>query len=372
MLILFLFFLSAGFNKNLNLVVYAYNIKLHAIGFRFNYINVFLFFLSICCFCKSAQFGFHVWLPDSMEAPVPASALIHSATLVSAGIYLFGRVPSYLIDPFMLNYVMFFSSFTAFYGGVVAAYQTDLKRILAYSTISHCGFLFFILTLDNYYNLMLYLHLHGWFKSLSFMCAGNIIGSSNNYQDYRRMGGVNSGVRLEQLILSLSVLNLGSLPFLLGFFSKHYLLVLFNNGSLLALPSVFILSASVTGIFYSIKLLHGVFYSCDKRNAGLRLNNSVLFSNRGSFTSSTGSQILSLVSLVNLSLILSLTAFLFLVGTSNLNQVSVFTDYYSNPTGLVYTNLYILIFLNAFYYKTSRVLVALAFLVFAKLLYLCI
>lgn len=161
LLILFFFYFSSGQSSNLNLIMSAYNVKLWVLGLEFNFVNIFLFFLSICCFCKSAQFGFHVWLPDSMEAPVPASALIHSATLVSAGIYLFGRVPSYILDDFFYSYISIFSSFTAFYGGIIAAYQTDLKRVLAYSTISHCGFLFFILTLDNYYNLFIYLHLHG-------------------------------------------------------------------------------------------------------------------------------------------------------------------------------------------------------------------
>jgi len=371
-LILLLFFLSGDFSKDLNLVIIAHNVKIIIFGVSFNYTNIVLFLLSVCCFCKSAQFGFHVWLPDSMEAPVPASALIHSATLVSAGIYLFGRVPAHLISAYISEYIALISSFTAFYGGIVAAYQTDLKRILAYSTISHCGFLFYILTLDNSYSLILYLHLHGWFKSISFMCSGNIIGASNNYQDYRRMGGANSSLRLEQLILSLSILNLGSLPFLLGFFNKHYLLCLFSTTFLAAAPSVFILSASITGVFYSIKLLYGVFYGCDKRSISLKLSNAVLFNNKPAFNNSTGTQLLNLISLVGLVFITGASVFLGLSYPTQLNQINFFTNSFGAVTGLVYFNLYILLFFSVFYYRTSMATLVFITLFFIKFLYTCI
>jgi len=96
----------------------------------------------IASFIKSAQFGFHIWLPDSMEAPVPASALIHSATLVSAGIYIFLRFsPLFESNLRFILAIKLVGVITAFYGGFVAMYQTDVKKILAYSTISHCGFL---------------------------------------------------------------------------------------------------------------------------------------------------------------------------------------------------------------------------------------
>ena len=114
-----------------------------------------------------------------MEAPVPASALIHSATLVSAGVYLINKIWFVVaLSNYLYYFFIFLSSWTSFYGAFVSLYQTDLKRILAYSTISHCGILMFLSILNNVYILIFYLYVHGFFKSLSFMCVGNIIKSS--------------------------------------------------------------------------------------------------------------------------------------------------------------------------------------------------
>ena len=140
-------------------------------------------------FIKSAQIGGHLWLPDSMEAPVPASALIHSATLVSAGVFLILRLHPLFEHTFIFYLVTpVVGAFTAMYGGLVAYYQTDLKRILAYSTISHCGFLIFMTTLGAVEFTLAYLYVHGFFKAIAFLCAGNLIRFCKNYQDLRRMG----------------------------------------------------------------------------------------------------------------------------------------------------------------------------------------
>jgi NADH-quinone oxidoreductase subunit L len=195
-----------------------------------------------------------------MEAPVPASALIHSATLVSAGIFLLGRHELITAFSWTSTCLLFWCSFTALYGGLIAAYQTDLKKILAYSTISHCGFLFLLVVYNNVLGLILYLHLHGWFKSYSFMAAGNIITKYGGYQDYRRMGGGAYSTTLELIVLSLSICCLGGLPFTLGFFNKHYLLLL-NYEAVSWLPNIFILGAAFTGLFYSIKTLNNLLAS---------------------------------------------------------------------------------------------------------------
>lgn len=142
-------------------------------------------------FVKSAQVGFHVWLPDSMEAPVPASALIHSATLVSAGIFLAVRLQHLIelsgIAAFVIPLV---GSVTAFVGGFSALFQTDLKRVLAYSTISHCGFLFVLASLGLVEHTLFYLYVHGFFKASSFLCVGSVLRFTHGYQDVRRMGGL--------------------------------------------------------------------------------------------------------------------------------------------------------------------------------------
>lgn len=229
-------------------------------GLTLNVLTFCVVCLLICSFCKSAQLGFHIWLPDSMEAPVPASALIHSATLVSAGIFLMGRNEVLTCMSEISAFMLVWCSLTSLYGGVVAAYQTDLKKILAYSTISHCGFLFILVVYNNFWVLALYLHLHGWFKSYSFMAAGNIISKYRGYQDYRRMGGVITSSPLESIVLCLSLLCLGGAPFTLGFFSKHYLL-LSNFEGVSLFSGLCLLLAAFTGLFYSLRILYNLLFT---------------------------------------------------------------------------------------------------------------
>ena len=172
-----------------NQVHLYYNYKLYFLHFQINLIELLSFTILSAAFIKSAQLGAHIWLPDSMEAPVPASSLIHSATLVSAGIFLILRFYpifeysyySYFILPLM-------GSVTAAYGGIVASYQADIKRILAYSTISQCGFLMLLCSFNCNEFTVMYLYVHGFFKASVFMCVGNVIRISKNYQDFRRMG----------------------------------------------------------------------------------------------------------------------------------------------------------------------------------------
>lgn len=124
-----------------------------------------------------------------MEAPVPASALIHSATLVSAGIFLILRLyPFFELSNYFFFIISLVGSATAFLGGISASMQTDLKKILAYSTISHCGFLIFLTSFNNTGYVLLYLFIHGFFKAGAFLSVGNIIRFSKGYQDIRRMG----------------------------------------------------------------------------------------------------------------------------------------------------------------------------------------
>lgn len=201
-----------------------------------------------------------------MEAPVPASALIHSATLVSAGIYLLLRFNYlFLYSPILTNLFFLFTSFTALFGAIIASFQTDVKKILAYSTISHCGFLMVSLMSFNPTITLLYLFGHGFFKSLNFMCVGNLIGYVGNYQDYRKMGNLNLFLIFEFCVLFVCILNLGSLPFFLNFFSKHFLLNYTTlNVYFLQIVNIILYLAAFFGIFYSIKLLYYTFLTFKK------------------------------------------------------------------------------------------------------------
>lgn len=231
----------------------------------FNSWNIISFFLLTAAFIKSAQIGFHVWLPDSMEAPVPASSLIHSATLVSAGVFLILRFYPILELSFYFKFVVaFVGALTAFVGGLSAVFQTDLKKILAYSTISHCGFLIFLCSFGYFKLVVVYLFIHGFFKAISFLCVGNIIRFSKNYQDVRRMGFFFKYLPAEFFFLIFSLLNLSGMPFFFGFYSKALLFI--TNDYFLFKEIIFctILMSCITGLFYSFNIIYYTFFDLKK------------------------------------------------------------------------------------------------------------
>lgn len=252
-------------NINNNVTTYInYNVTL---GFStISYVNLLSLFLMLCSFTKSAQFGFHTWLPDSMEAPVPASALIHSATLVSAGIYLMLRfAPLLELSNYYFLITPLISSFTAFFGGLCSAYQSDSKRILAYSTISHCGFLMLSTCLLYPEITVIYLYIHGFFKASVFLCAGNIIRLAKNYQDFRKMGLFYKLLPFEFYASFVSLFNLSGMPFSLGFYMKHYIFVTICNNFYFFFYVYFnAICASLFGIFYSFRFMYYIFMDFKK------------------------------------------------------------------------------------------------------------
>lgn len=216
---------------------------------------------AICLFCctlfKSAQLFGHLWLPDSMEAPVPASALIHSATLVSAGVYLLLRFNS-IISLFHLQvYCVWIGSITAAFGGIVSAAQTDMKKLLAYSTISHCGFLFVLISTQMYILVIIYLFLHGLFKASTFFCAGSFIRIAGS-QDTRNMGALNRILPVDTLFLLICAFNLGGLPFSMGFLYKNVFLISLLNTYNQILIIGFAIISLLSSLVYTYRL---VYYS---------------------------------------------------------------------------------------------------------------
>lgn len=206
---------------------------------------------------KSAQFIGHLWLPDSMEAPVPASSLIHSATLVSAGIYLLLKFQPLFLHTNLMDCIFFLGSFTACFGGIVAASQSDMKKLLAYSTISHCGFIFASISLNNYIVSIVYLYLHGLFKAATFFCAGSII-KYNGTQDTRLMG-MNKNQILNIATLSVSSMNLGGLPFTFGYLYKF----LFLNFMVINPINLVGYGLCIIGMLSSIAYVYKIiYYSC--------------------------------------------------------------------------------------------------------------
>jgi len=201
-----------------------------------------------------------------MEAPVPASALIHSATLVSAGVYLLMRFSKFL-DLSTIAYIVvpIVGSLTAFIGGFVSMFQSDVKRTLAYSTISHCGFLMVVGVFFSLEYTLLYLYVHGFFKAAVFLCVGNVIRFSRNIQDFKRMGLFYKFLPFDCLASFICLINLSGLPLTFGFFIKHFLFVGLENSYFLYYPClIFCIFGAVTGLFYSYRLFYYVFFDIKK------------------------------------------------------------------------------------------------------------
>ena len=242
--------------------------------FKFSIVELISFFVLSSAFVKSAQLGFHLWLPDSMEAPVPASALIHSATLVSAGVFLFLRINQlFEVSCYSFFLIQIWGSLTAFYGGLCAVFQSDIKRLLAYSTISHCGFLMVCVSTEILETTVLYLYIHGFFKATSFLCVGNIIRVSLNYQDFRRMGQFFKYLPFEFFTLFVCALNLGGFPLTIGFFSKHFLFVSLNLSTIFTwIVFINCFFGALCGFIYCFRLLHNVFFDFKKARKGVYLH----------------------------------------------------------------------------------------------------
>nr|WIM00481.1 NADH dehydrogenase subunit 5 [Elymnias malelas] len=204
---------------------------------------------------KSAQIPFSSWLPAAMAAPTPVSALVHSSTLVTAGVYLLIRFNNLLIETMFMKFLLLISGLTMMMAGICANYEFDLKKIIALSTLSQLGLMMSILSM-GYYDLA-YFHLltHAMFKALLFMCAGKIIHLMNDNQDIRMMGGMSLYIPLTSLCLNISNLALCGIPFLAGFYSKDLILEVVSMSNLNFL--IFLLYYISTGLtmFYTIRLL---------------------------------------------------------------------------------------------------------------------
>jgi NADH:ubiquinone oxidoreductase subunit 5 (subunit L)/multisubunit Na+/H+ antiporter MnhA subunit len=322
--ILLIYYISGDINiVNFNYQISNYNnFYINMMGYEIPVIEIISFFLIGCAFVKSAQFGFHIWLPDSMEAPVPASALIHSATLVSAGVFILLRV-SFLFEYSLYSFyvIPLVGSFTAFFGGLCSVYQSDIKKILAYSTISHCGFLMICYSTYITEYTILYLYIHGFFKASVFLCVGNIIRFSRNYQDFRRMGNFWKYLPFECFMTFICLINLCGLPFSIGFYIKHLLLLGYNiNTCISYFIYINILFGAVSGLFYSYRLFYNVFFDFKKAKKILynQANRSVLNSFYYSNTSLASN--IAILSLIFLSYVISLYLFNIFLNSSSLGE----------------------------------------------------
>nr|AHH34346.1 NADH dehydrogenase subunit 5 [Eurema hecabe] len=204
---------------------------------------------------KSAQIPFSAWLPAAMAAPTPVSALVHSSTLVTAGVYLLIRFNNLLMSTDFILLLLLISGLTMFMAGISANYEYDLKKIIALSTLSQLGLMMSILSMGFYDLAFFHLLTHAMFKALLFMCAGMIIHMMNDNQDIRYMGGMSLYIPLTSLCMNISNLALCGIPFLAGFYSSDLILEMVSMSNLNMM--IFYLYYFSTGLtmFYTIRLL---------------------------------------------------------------------------------------------------------------------
>ena len=204
--------------------LYTYN-NLNFLGLELNSINLICFLLFIGAMGKSAQIFLHTWLPDAMEGPTPVSALIHAATMVTAGVFLVVRCsPIYEYSPIVLSFITIIGMTTALFAATVALVQNDIKKIIAYSTCSQLGYMFFATGVGAYNIAMFHLFTHAFFKALLFLGAGSVIHSFHDEQDINKMGGVYRHLPYTYALMIIGTLALTGFPFLSGFYSKDLII----------------------------------------------------------------------------------------------------------------------------------------------------
>ena len=219
--IIFFIFGTLNFEEVFLLVPEFTKTNLGIFGGEYNVITLICVFLFIGAMGKSAQFLLHTWLPDAMEGPTPVSALIHAATMVTAGVFLVVRCsPIFEYSQFAMNLVAITGMITALFAASVALVQNDIKKIIAYSTCSQLGYMFFAAGVGAYHIAMFHLFTHAFFKALLFLGAGSVIHVFHEEQDISKMGGVWKKIPYTMILMLIGTLALTGFPFLSGFYSK--------------------------------------------------------------------------------------------------------------------------------------------------------
>nr|YP_003540848.1 NADH dehydrogenase subunit 5 [Vermamoeba vermiformis]ADD62232.1 NADH dehydrogenase subunit 5 [Vermamoeba vermiformis] len=262
MLIIYDSFKTLDYGSVFALVPYFYNFSYFFLGVSFNLLDLIALMLFIGVAGKSAQIGLHVWLPDAMEGPTPVSALIHAATMVTAGVFILVRASViFEYSNYSLNVVAFFGALTAFLASTVGVFQNDVKRVIAYSTCSQLGYMVLAAGMSLYFISFFHLFTHAFFKALLFLGAGSVIHALGDEQDMRRYGGTISILPFSYILFWLGSLALMGFPFLAGFYSKDLIIEFvfssFRVDSFI-IGWLAILGAFFTA-FYSFKVIYLTF-----------------------------------------------------------------------------------------------------------------
>jgi NADH-ubiquinone oxidoreductase chain 5 len=272
---IYFLFHSLDYDIVFSLVPLALDYRIMISNLQVSLLDLISILLFVGAMGKSAQFGLHTWLPDAMEGPTPVSALIHAATMVTAGIFLLARC-SYFFEfsQTALNLIVLVGSATAFFAATTGLFQNDMKKVIAYSTCSQLGYMIFACGLSSYEVGLFHLSNHAFFKALLFLGAGSVIHAVSDEQDMRKLGGLKNLLPFSYAIILIGSLALMGFPFLAGFYSKDVILeVSFAKYTVEGHFSFFlgILAAFCTA-FYSIRLLYLVFLSNPNGNKIAILN----------------------------------------------------------------------------------------------------
>ena len=209
---------------------------------------------------KSAQFPLHTWLTDAMEGPTPVSALIHAATMVTAGVFLVIRAnPLFSVTPEVSYFIAALGTFVAFFAASMALVNRDLKRIIAFSTLSQLGYMFAAAGLGAYWIALFHLAAHAFFKALLFLGAGNVMHAMHDELDIFKMGGLKKAMRGTYIYMGLASLALAGIPFFAGFFSKDAIIETAWNEGTIVLWAILVVTAGMTA-FYSFRQVFLTFH----------------------------------------------------------------------------------------------------------------
>jgi NADH-quinone oxidoreductase subunit L len=236
---------------------------LHFLSWDFDTLTVLCLLLFMGAMGKSAQFLLHTWLPDAMEGPTPVSALIHAATMVTAGVFMVARLsPLFELAPVALAFVTFIGATTAFFAATVGLVQNDIKRVIAYSTCSQLGYMFVALGVGAYPVGIFHLFTHAFFKALLFLGAGSVIHAVAGEQDMRRMGGLRTHIPLTYWMMVIGTLALTGFPLTAGYFSKDAIVeaAYAGHNAFAGYGFVMTVVAALMTSFYSWRLIFLTFH----------------------------------------------------------------------------------------------------------------
>ena len=223
-------------------------------------VTIICLLLFIGAIGKSAQLGLHTWLPDAMEGPTPVSALIHAATMVTAGVFLIIRSgPLFEGSPLALTVVTILGALTAFFAATIGVVQNDLKKVIAYSTCSQLGYMVMVCGISNYSTSLFHLMNHAFFKALLFLSAGSVIHAVGDEQDMRKMGGLIKSIPFTYTMILVGSLSLMGFPYLTGFYSKDLILELTYDRYYIAFAYWLGSFSALLTAFYSIRLIYLTF-----------------------------------------------------------------------------------------------------------------